>query len=103
MLCNLIEKDDVVLIGVIGDAGQKAAEIAGQYGAKVHVVRAKPGTPLSLAQIQDYIEECRPRVLFLVYGDPSTGVLQPIADIGNLCRRYVVAMKLQKQFITGIC
>lgn len=89
VLCNLIESGDVVLVGITGETGQRAAEIAAQYGGKVHVVRARPGTALSLAEIRDNIERCRPNVLFIVQGDSSTGVLQPVAEVGDLCRRYI--------------
>lgn len=87
VFCNLIEKNDVVLIGVIGDIGYRAAAIAKQYGADVRLIHTEPGTILSYTKINEHIERHRPHILFLAHGDPSTGVLQPISDIGNLCRK----------------
>lgn len=85
---NLIDKNDIVLIGVIGDIGYRAASIAKNYGADVRLMHTEPGTILTYTKINEYIEKHQPHILFLAHGDPATGVLQPIAmDIGNLCRK----------------
>lgn len=84
---NLIEKDDVVLIGVVGEIGYRAATVAQFYGAQVRVVHAKWGQILQLAEIREALEEHRPQILFMAHGDSSTGVLQPISEIGHFCQK----------------
>lgn len=88
ILSNLVDKDDVVLIGRVGDIGHRAAGIAQMYGAHVHTLHAVPGQVLTTMEISAAVEEHKPQILFLAHGDFSTGVLQPISEIGKVCRRY---------------
>lgn len=88
VLFNLVEDGDVVLFGVAGDFGRRAVYIATQLGADVHILESKMGTALQYEQIRGHMELHRPKILYLVHGDSSTGVLQSLEGIGDLCRRY---------------
>lgn len=87
VLINLIEEGDEVLIGIIGAFGHRALDIASRCGANVHVLEAKLGTSLTYEQIRAHVETHKPKLLFLVHGDSSTGVLQKLDNIGDVCRR----------------
>lgn len=89
VLANLIEEDDVVLIAITGVFGHRAAEVSRRKGADVRTVEAKIGKTLEYEEIQAQIEAHRPKLLFIVHGDSSTGVLQNIKDLGDLCHRYL--------------
>lgn len=89
VLSNLIEDDDVVLIAITGTFGLRAAEMARRKGADVRTVEAKIGTTLKYEEIQAHIEEHRPKLLFIVHGESSTGCLQDIKELGDLCHRYL--------------
>ncbi|MCP5737979.1 aminotransferase class V-fold PLP-dependent enzyme, partial [Klebsiella pneumoniae] len=39
---------------------------------------------------EDAIKRVRPRMLLTVQGDTSTTMLQPLAELGEICRRYDV-------------
>ncbi|XP_038002419.1 serine--pyruvate aminotransferase isoform X2 [Motacilla alba alba] len=83
-LFNLLEKGDTVLVAVNGIWGARAADIARRLGANVHELLKAPGkyfTP------QD-IEQHKPLVLFITHGESSTGVLQPLEGLGELCHRH---------------
>jgi alanine-glyoxylate transaminase / serine-glyoxylate transaminase / serine-pyruvate transaminase len=84
VLANLIEPGDVVAVGVIGFAGERLAEAAGRLGADVVRVEAPWGSPLQPEALERALEKRRPRVVALVHGDASTGVLQPLADVVEL-------------------
>lgn len=88
-LCNLIEIGDVVLCAVTGLWGKRAGDIATRYGADVRYIDAgnEPGDIITLNRLLDYFEVHRPKVLFITHGDSSTGVLQPIQGIGEMCRK----------------
>lgn len=88
VLCNLIEEDDIVLVGVTGEFGRRAVDIVKRCDAECHVVEARSGTALTYQQLKVALEMHKPNVFFLVHGDASTGVLQPIEAFGRLCRRY---------------
>ncbi|KAH8270656.1 hypothetical protein KR044_000096 [Drosophila immigrans] len=88
-LCNLIEDNDIVLMGVSGVWGHRAADMARRYGADVRYLEASFGRALTLAEIRDAFEAHQPRVFFVAQGDSSTGILQQhIAEIGQLCRQH---------------
>lgn len=87
VLSNLIEPGDEIIVGVIGTFGLRAVDMSERYGAKVKVLEAKLGTSLGYEQIRAHVETHKPKLLFLVHGDSSTGVLQDIKNVGEVCRR----------------
>lgn len=88
VLFNLIEDGDVILFGVAGDFGRRAVDVGKRLGADVRILEAKLGTVLQYEQIRGHMELHRPKILYLVHGDSSTGVLQSLEGLGDLCRRY---------------
>lgn len=87
VLGNLIEPGDVVLVAIIGTFGHRAVDMAKRYGADVRVVEAKLGTALKYDQIRAHLETHKPKLLFTCHGDSSTGVLQSLENLGDLCQR----------------
>lgn len=87
-LCNLLEDGDVVLMGVTGIWGQRAGDMATRYGFDVRYLPCFFGKSLSLEEIRDSMEAHKPKVLFMVQGDSSTGVLQSLEGISEICRKY---------------
>lgn len=89
-LCNLIEKDDVVLVGITGIWGQRVTDMAQRYGADVRTIQSVVwGDQLELNDIRMALREHRPKLFYLVQGESSTGVLQHhLNKIGEECRRY---------------
>lgn len=87
-LCNLIEDGDTVLCGVTGLWGNRAADMAERYGANVIRISAESiDTILSLDRLAEALAIEKPKILFITQGDSSTGILQPIEGIGELCRK----------------
>lgn len=86
-LCNLIEEGDIVLCGITGLWGRRAGDMASRYGADVRYVEAGKDEILTVEQLNAYFEVHKPRIFFITQGDSSTGVLQPIDGLGELCRR----------------
>lgn len=86
-LCNLIEDGDRVLIGVTGIWGQRAGDMARRHGANVSYVEAELGSTLSLGRVEEQLQLVKPVVFFVTQGDSSTGILQPIEGMGELCRK----------------
>lgn len=48
------------------------------------------GEVFSPDRIEDAIKHIRPRLLLTVQGDTSTTMLQPLAELGDICRRHQV-------------
>lgn len=89
-LVSMVEPGDCVLVPIFGRFGHLLREIAERCGAEVHVREVAWGTVFSTEQIEQAIRETRPKVLALVHGDTSTTMVQPMADVGAVCREYDV-------------
>ncbi|CAL8090239.1 unnamed protein product [Orchesella dallaii] len=90
VLDNMIEPGDKILVGVKGYWGDKVAKIAQRFGANVVRMEQTPGSRFSLNQIEAELEMHRPDILFLVSGESSTCVYQPLEGIGELCYKSKV-------------
>ncbi|CAL8138976.1 unnamed protein product [Orchesella dallaii] len=88
VLDNMIEPRDKVLVCIIGYWGNVVAKIAQRFGANVVRMEKSHGSRFSLNEIEAGLHRHRPNILYLVNGESSTGVYQPIDGIGNLCHKY---------------
>lgn len=85
---NLIEPGDEVLIGVHGFFGARMCEIATRSGAKVHRVDAPWGEPLDVNKLADAAKNAgQIKLVGVVHAETSTGVLQPLSEIGELAKK----------------
>lgn len=87
-LANIVEPDDVVLIGVKGYFGNRLVDMAGRYGAKVCKMTKTWGEAFTLEEIKAGIETYQPKVLALVHAETSTGVRQPLEGVAELCQQH---------------
>ncbi|MCC2603980.1 pyridoxal-phosphate-dependent aminotransferase family protein [Planctobacterium marinum] len=90
VLVSCIEPGDKVLVPVFGRFGHLLQEIAERAGAEVHTIEVPWGQVFSPDQVEDAIKKIRPKVLAMVQGDTSTTMLQPLQQLGEICRRYDV-------------
>jgi (S)-ureidoglycine-glyoxylate aminotransferase len=91
-MVSLVEPGDTVLVPIFGRFGYLLKEIASRCGANVETIEVPWGTVFDPQQIADAIRETQPKVLAIVQGDTSTTMLQPLADIGALCREAGVIL-----------
>ncbi len=86
-LANVIEPGDEVLVGVNGVFGGRLAEMARRMGARVATVEAEWGRIVPEEAVIEAVR-ARPgtRVVALVHAETSTGVLQPLGDVGRFLR-----------------
>ncbi|XP_018423412.1 PREDICTED: serine--pyruvate aminotransferase isoform X2 [Nanorana parkeri] len=85
---NVVEKGDVVLIASKGIWGERAADIAQRIGADVRLLSKPPGEGFTLKEIEKGLAEHKPSLLFITHGESSSGVVQPLDGLGDLCHRY---------------
>ena len=85
-LVSLLEPGDVVLVPIFGRFGHLLTEIAGRCGAKVEFIEVAWGSVFDPQQIADAIKQVKPKLVAIVQGDTSTTMLQPLHDIGKVCR-----------------
>ncbi|NWI91041.1 SPYA protein, partial [Pitta sordida] len=87
-LFNLLERGDTILVAINGIWGQRAADIARRLGSNVCELLKPPGEYFTLWDIEEGLVQHKPSVLFITHGESSTGVLQPLEGLGELCHRH---------------
>lgn len=90
ILLSAIRPGDKVLVPVFGRFGHLLCEIARRCRADVHTIEVPWGEVFSPDQIEDAIKAVRPRLLLTVQGDTSTTMLQPLEELGEICRCHGV-------------
>jgi len=85
VMTNLLEPGTVILIANNGIWGVRARDMAERQGADVRDISTPAGTNFSFATLEAAIKEHKPRVLFVTHGESSTGVVQPLEGLGDLC------------------
>ena len=85
-MVSLLGPGDKVLVPVFGRFGHLLCEIAERCGAEVSAINTEWGSVFSPELIQREIKTSRPKMLAIVQGDTSTTMLQPLKEIGEICR-----------------
>ena len=83
---NLIEPGDRVLILINGVFGKRMEDVAGRLGAKVDVLEFEWGTPVVPAQVAEQLHKGPYMMVAVVHAETSTGVANPVAEIGKLVK-----------------
>ncbi len=87
-LCSLIEPQDRVVVGVAGRFGELLAEISTRCGAEVTAVPTEWGRVIDPGAFRQAVERAHPKIVALVHGDTSTGVLQPLEDLVRIAHDH---------------
>lgn len=83
---NLAEPGETAVIGVKGVFGQRMVEIAERAGARVVKVEAPWGEIIPESRMIEAISRERPKIVGIVHAETTTGVLQPVAEVGRAAR-----------------
>ncbi|MCE2455056.1 MAG: alanine--glyoxylate aminotransferase family protein [Gemmatimonadetes bacterium] len=83
-LANLLEPGDTAVIGVNGVFGTRLAEMAKRMGARVVPVKAPWGSIIDPEAVLRAVKaEPDARLVALVHAETSTGVHQPLREVGD--------------------
>jgi len=78
-----------LLVGNNGVYGQRMADMARAHGIPVVEVTGPWTTPLPVADVESaLLQHPEIEAVALVHHETTTGLLNPVAQIGALCRRY---------------
>ena len=83
-LINVLEPGDPVLICVAGVFGDRMANVAERCGAEVTRVDVPWGTAVPAEKVHEALQSVQPKLVGIVHAETSTGVLQPLSEIGTL-------------------
>jgi aspartate aminotransferase-like enzyme len=83
---NFVEANDKVLNLVSGVFGQRFAEITKYHGATPSIVEVPWGKAVTPDIVKEALEKDEYKAVTIVHVDTSTGVANPIKDIGEVVR-----------------
>ena len=85
---NFVEPGDMVVIGVNGFFAERMTEVASRCGAKVVRVDAEWGRMVEPEKMINALKEHpEAKICAVVHAETSTGVRQPLEEIGAYCRK----------------
>ncbi len=87
-LVSVVEPGDRVVVGECGRFGLLLIEIAERCGAEVISVRGSWGRVLEPATIRAALGDKPAKLVAMVHGETSTGVLQPLEEIARLAHEH---------------
>ena len=102
-MASLIEPEDRVVVGECGNFGQLLIEIAERCGAEVVPVRAEWGRVIEPEAIEAALRGGRTKLVALIHGETSTGVLQPLEEIAQVAHRYEALVLADAVVTLGGC
>ena len=82
---NFVSEGDPVLVCINGVFGMRLAEVARRAGARCETVSVPFGHPLDLDAVRQAARKHRPRVIAMVHAETSTGVLQSVQPVREIC------------------
>ena len=91
-LVSMLAPGDKLLVPIFGRFGHLKVEIGQRLGADVACVETDWGRVFDADAIEAAIKRHRPKMIAISHGDTSTTMLQPLAEIGALCRRHDVLL-----------
>ncbi|HKV56278.1 MAG TPA: alanine--glyoxylate aminotransferase family protein [Candidatus Binataceae bacterium] len=94
-IANLVEDGDEVVVGVNGVFGERIADAAERLGAKIHRVEAEWGRIVEPDRLEAALKAAKkPKLLAVVHAETSTGVYQPVEELGAMAHRYGALMAM---------
>lgn len=87
-IANTVEPGDVVLVAVAGYFGERMVDMAERYGGDVRRIDKAWGQAFTFDEISAAMAEHKPAIFGIIHAETSTGVLQPMAGLGDLCRQH---------------
>ena len=88
LVVNFVDPGERVVCGVNGLFGERMAEALARAGAHVARVEAPWGRAIDPQQLIEALQDGGASAMFVVHGETSTGVCQPLAGLPAACHEY---------------
>jgi len=86
-VCNVVEPGDEIIVGIHGFFGQRMADIVERHGGRAVRVEVEFGQVVGEPQIRQAMDEHPDaKMVGVVHGETSSGVGQPLEEMGKLVR-----------------
>ncbi|KAK4875452.1 hypothetical protein RN001_011874 [Aquatica leii] len=102
-IINTVDPKEVIIVAVNGYWGERVAEIGRLREITViEIVPKKPGV-FTFEELEEAIKKHKPVLLFITHGESSTGLLQPLKGLGNICHKYNCLLAIDAVVTLGGC
>ena len=102
-IVSLLEPGDRVVVAECGRFGLLMIEIAERCGATVVPVRAEWGRMVEPEAVAKALEVGPTRMVAVVHGETSTGVLQPLEELARLAHAHDALLTTDAEVTLGGC
>ncbi len=92
LMSAVIEPDDKVYIPIFGRFGHLMAQIATRAKGKVHTTEKPLGEVYTITELKREIDAFKPKVVAIVHGESSTGMMQPLKALGTYCNQHGILL-----------
>jgi (S)-ureidoglycine-glyoxylate aminotransferase len=103
VLASLVEEGDRVVVMAHGHYGARLADAARRYGAVVDTVEAPWGSVPEPEALRRTLARAPTKLVAAVHAEPSTGIVQPLAPLGALCREHDALLLVDAAASLGGC
>ncbi|MDO4302589.1 MAG: alanine--glyoxylate aminotransferase family protein [Bacillota bacterium] len=79
---------DKVLIPAFGRFGYLLKEILQRSGAEITLLEREWGTVFTPEEIEEALKKDTYKAVAFIHGETSTSMMQPLDEIGKICKRY---------------
>jgi alanine-glyoxylate transaminase / serine-glyoxylate transaminase / serine-pyruvate transaminase len=87
-VANLIQPGDTAVVCINGLFGERMAEMVRRCGGNAVAVRAPWGEPIDPEDVRRELRAQKVRVVMVTHGETSTGIIQPIEEIGRDAKEH---------------
>ncbi|HHV47028.1 MAG TPA: alanine--glyoxylate aminotransferase family protein [Tissierellia bacterium] len=98
-IANVVKEGDNVLVISHGYFGDRYAEICQRKGLNVDVLSSEWGTIVPVEEIEKKLSEKNYKAVTVTHVDTSTGVCAPVAEIGEVVKKYEDTVLV----VDGVC
>jgi aspartate aminotransferase-like enzyme len=103
MVCSLVAQNDQVLACVNGTFSQRVQQMAEAYGADVVTIQVPCGAAVKPEMVEDSLNKHPDvRAVFVAHLETSTGVLNPIREIGEVVSSHGLALAVDAVSSLGV-
>ncbi|XP_041979103.1 serine--pyruvate aminotransferase, mitochondrial-like [Aricia agestis] len=88
LICNLVAPGETLVMAVRGEWDQRAVGIAKRHRVNVVEHRIPCTDVFTFEELEGVLKKHRPRALYLTHGDSSTGTIQKLDGLGDICHKY---------------
>lgn len=98
-IANVTKEGDNVLVVSTGYFGDRYVELCERKGLNVDVISSEWGTIVPVEEIENKLNEKNYKAITVTHVDTSTGVCAPVAEIGQLVKKFKDTVLV----VDGVC